>query len=91
MMNITAKDIESEIERTQRRISFMVLSDHDRERAEAYLIELYVQRDILRRDAKARRANVMVAAFHLHKARRSVVLYIVQKNAARLPIPLKTK
>lgn len=52
-MNITAKDIESEIERTQRRISFMVLSDHDRERAEEYLIELYVQRDILRRDAKA--------------------------------------
>jgi hypothetical protein len=51
-MNITAKDIEAEIERTQRRISFMVLSDHDRERAEDYLIELYVQRDILRQEAK---------------------------------------
>jgi hypothetical protein len=51
-MKITAKDIEAEIERTQRRISFMILSDHDRERAEEYLIELYVQRDILRQNAK---------------------------------------
>jgi DNA helicase-2/ATP-dependent DNA helicase PcrA len=50
--NITAKDIQAEIELTQRRISFMVLSDHDRERAEEYLIELYVQRDLIRRTAE---------------------------------------
>jgi hypothetical protein len=52
-MNIYARDIESEIERTLRRISFLVLSDKDRERAEDYLIELYVQRDLMRQAVKA--------------------------------------